>query len=74
MGRTCGEPNEILKNTHPKNITALVREQGSDGSSSSAVLTSALVSAGSVVFLMLVAVVVMAVARRRERMRQANSE
>ena len=23
MGRTCGEPNEIKKNTHPKNITAL---------------------------------------------------
>ena len=27
MGRTCGEPNEIKKNTHPKNITALFREQ-----------------------------------------------
>ena len=23
MGRTCGEPNEIRKNTHPKNITVL---------------------------------------------------
>ena len=27
MGRTCGEPNEIKKNTHPKNITALFRDQ-----------------------------------------------
>ena len=27
MGRTCGEPNEIKKNTHPKHITALLREQ-----------------------------------------------
>ena len=27
MGRTCGEPDEIKKNTHPKNITALVRDQ-----------------------------------------------
>ena len=27
MGRTCGEPDEIKKNTHPKNITALFREQ-----------------------------------------------
>ena len=26
MGRTCGEPDEIKKNTHPKNITALFRE------------------------------------------------
>ena len=25
MGRTCGEPDEIKKNTHPKNITALFR-------------------------------------------------
>ena len=25
--RTCGEPDEIKKNTHPKNITALPREQ-----------------------------------------------
>ena len=24
---TCGEPDEIKKNTHPKNITALFREQ-----------------------------------------------
>ena len=30
MGRTCGEPDEIMKNTHPKNITALFREQASD--------------------------------------------
>ena len=29
MGRTCGEPNEIKKNTHPKYITALFREQTS---------------------------------------------
>ena len=28
MGRTCGEPGEIKKNTHPKNITALHRDQG----------------------------------------------
>ena len=30
MGRTdtCGDPNEIKKNTHPKNITALFRAQG----------------------------------------------
>ena len=28
MGRTCGEPNEIKKNTHPTNITALLCEQG----------------------------------------------
>ena len=28
VGRTCGEPGEIKKNTHPKNITALFREQG----------------------------------------------
>ena len=27
MGRTCGEPDEIKKNTHPKNITTLFREQ-----------------------------------------------
>ncbi len=27
MGRTCGEPDEIKKNTHPKDVTALVREQ-----------------------------------------------
>jgi len=27
MGRTCGEPDEIKKNTHPKNITALFCEQ-----------------------------------------------
>ena len=27
MGRTCGEPDEIKKNTHPKNTTALFREQ-----------------------------------------------
>ena len=26
MGRTCGEPDEIKKNTHPKYITALFRE------------------------------------------------
>ena len=26
MGRTCGEPNEIKKNTPPKNIAALVRD------------------------------------------------
>ena len=26
MGRTCGEPDEIKKNTHPKNITALFRD------------------------------------------------
>ena len=25
--RTCGEPDEIKKNTHPKNITALIRDQ-----------------------------------------------
>ncbi len=25
--RTCGEPNEIKKNAHPKDIAALVREQ-----------------------------------------------
>ena len=31
MGRTCGEPDEIKKNTHPKTFTALFREQdGSD--------------------------------------------
>ena len=28
MGRTCGEPDEIKKNTHPKYFTALFREQG----------------------------------------------
>jgi len=27
MGRTCGEPDEIKKNTHPKTFTALFREQ-----------------------------------------------
>ena len=27
MHRTCGEPDEIKKNTHPKNITALLRDQ-----------------------------------------------
>ena len=27
MGRTCGEPDEIKKNTHPENITALFREK-----------------------------------------------
>ena len=27
MGRTCGEPGEIKKNTHPKYITALFRDQ-----------------------------------------------
>ena len=26
-GRTCGEPNEIKKNTHPENVTALFLEQ-----------------------------------------------
>ena len=25
--RTCGEPDEIKKNTHPKYITALLRDQ-----------------------------------------------
>ena len=29
--RTCGEPDEIKKNTHPKNFTALFRVQGSGG-------------------------------------------
>ena len=29
MGRTCGEPDEIKKNTHPKNFTALFRAAGS---------------------------------------------
>ena len=29
MGRTCGEPDEIKKNTHPKYFTALFREQAS---------------------------------------------
>ena len=28
MGRTCGEPNEIKKNTHPKCMTALFRAAG----------------------------------------------
>ena len=28
MGRTCGEPDEIKKHTHPKHFTALFREQG----------------------------------------------
>ena len=27
IGRTCGEPDEIKKNTHPEYITALFREQ-----------------------------------------------
>ena len=27
MGRTCGEPDEIKKNTHPKSITAVFRDQ-----------------------------------------------
>ena len=27
MGRTCGEPNEIKINTHPKTFTALFRER-----------------------------------------------
>ena len=27
MGCTCGEPDEIKKNTHPKNVTALFRDQ-----------------------------------------------
>ena len=31
MGRTCGEPDEIKKNTHPKNFTALFRVQARDG-------------------------------------------
>ena len=31
MGRTCGEPDEIKKNTRPKHITALVRAQVRDG-------------------------------------------
>ena len=30
MGRTCGEPNEITKNTHPKRITALFRVRAQD--------------------------------------------
>ena len=29
MGRTCGEPDEIKKNTHPKLFTALFRERTS---------------------------------------------
>ena len=29
MGRTCGEPDEIKKNTHPKDTTALFRVQAS---------------------------------------------
>ena len=33
--RTCGEPGEIKKNTHPKNITALPREQASYDSDTS---------------------------------------
>lgn len=28
MGHACGEPNRIKMNTHPKNPTALFREQG----------------------------------------------
>ena len=31
MGRTCGEPDEIKKNTHPEYFTALFREQVGDG-------------------------------------------
>ena len=31
MHRTCGEPDEIKKNTHPINITALFREQDTCG-------------------------------------------
>ena len=27
MGRTCGQPDEIKKNTHPKQFTALFRER-----------------------------------------------
>ena len=27
MGRSCGEPDEIKKNTHPKDFTALFRPQ-----------------------------------------------
>ena len=27
MGRTCGEPNEIKKKTHPENVTALIGGQ-----------------------------------------------
>ena len=27
VGRTCGEPDEIKKNNHPKNFTALFGEQ-----------------------------------------------
>ena len=26
IGRTCGEPDEIKKNTHPKNITTFFRD------------------------------------------------
>ena len=29
--RTCGEPDEIKKNTHPKNVTALFRAQCGGG-------------------------------------------
>ena len=28
MGRTCGEPNEIKKNTHAENITVFFFKQG----------------------------------------------
>ena len=31
VGRTCGEPNKIKKTTHPKNITALFRDQVDGG-------------------------------------------
>ena len=33
MGRPCGEPGEIKKNTHPKYFTALFREQVNVGAS-----------------------------------------
>ena len=29
MGRTCGEPNEIKKSTHPENVTALFKKNKS---------------------------------------------
>ena len=32
MGRTCGEPGEIKKNTHPKYFTALFRERTASAS------------------------------------------
>ena len=31
MGCTCGEPGDIKKKTHPKNVTALFRAQGYQG-------------------------------------------